>query len=122
MDCPPMVTVPLLLTDSDLKGSNFPASDFSESPSAFLSCGLGAAVAARNAGNASARATPRQAPNLNRFMFVLRRDTYVFSPRSVAGENAKVSSWIPSTLRLAYSEVMHDQSLQIFTRAHWAAP
>src|SRR5580704_3942033 len=105
MDCPPMVTVPLLLTDSDLKGSNFPASDFSGSPSAFLSCGLGAAgAAARYAGAASARATPRQAPNLNRFMFVLRWILMCSSPRSVAGQNANVSRWIPSTLRLAYSE------------------
>jgi hypothetical protein len=67
-----MVTVPLLLTDSDLKGSNFPPSDFSESLSGFLSGELDAGAAARNAGNASARAAPRKAPILNRFIMVLQ--------------------------------------------------
>src|SRR5258708_40252180 len=87
MDCPPMVTVPLLLTDSDLKGSNFPASDFSESPSAFLSCGPGAAGAAvRNAGGASARAPPPQAPKLHCFMFVPPKEDYIFFAHGMGGE------------------------------------
>src|ERR1700735_3449896 len=77
MDWPPMATLPLLLTDSDLKGSNLPPSDlppsdFSESPSGFLSGGLDAGAAARNAGSASARATPRKAPILNRFIILVQ--------------------------------------------------
>ena len=41
-----MVTVPLLVDDSDLNGWNFPPSDFSASLSGFLSGGFGAAGAA----------------------------------------------------------------------------
>jgi hypothetical protein len=66
-----MVTVPLLLTDSDLNGSNFPPWDFSESLSGFLSGGLDAGAAASKAGSASARIAPRKAPILNRFINVL---------------------------------------------------
>src|SRR6185437_11909824 len=101
MDWPPMVTVPLLLTDSDLKGSNFPPSDFSESPSGFLSGGFDAGAAAKNAGSASVRAIPSKAPILDRFIDVLHMSIYV-ELGNFSGREAGSNGWIPSTSWRAY--------------------
>jgi hypothetical protein len=64
-----MVTVPLLVTDSGLKGSNFPPSAFSASLSDFLSAPGVPGAAITIAGKVSASTKLMQAPNFNRLMF-----------------------------------------------------
>src|ERR1700722_18075367 len=64
-----MVTVPLLVADSGLKGSNLPPSGFSESASGFLSGGPPPpGGAARDAAAIVSRAAAATGRNLNRFI------------------------------------------------------
>jgi len=64
-----MVTVPVLVVASALKGSNLPLSGFSESPSAFLSGEFGAPGAAANDADAvNTRAAARPTRKLHRLM------------------------------------------------------